>query len=105
MTFFESLSRSNYLVEHDLFPKTASHPRVKPKDRPFRDHALLFIDVEQKTSTRRSNFRHKLRNARQVFAPNHEAKKPCVEIALKQGWGKHTLEANKNGRSNRGSGS
>jgi hypothetical protein len=43
-----------------------------------------------------TNFGHKLRNAGQVFAPNHEVKKLCIEIALKQGWGKHTLGPKKN---------
>ena len=41
-------------------------------------------------------FRHKPRNAGQLFAANREAKKPCGEIALKQGWGKPTLQAKKN---------
>ena len=44
----------------------------------------------------RTNFHHKLRNIGQVFAPNHETKRLCIEIALKQGWGKHTLEPKKN---------
>jgi hypothetical protein len=43
-----------------------------------------------------TNFRHKLRNVGPVFAANHEAKKLYIEIALKQGRGKHTLEPKKN---------
>ena len=36
------------------------------------------------------------KNAGPVFAPNHEAKKLYIEIALKQRRGKHTLEPEKN---------
>jgi hypothetical protein len=51
-----------------------------------------------------TNFRHKLRNVGQVFAPNHETKRLCIEIALKQGWGKHTLEPKKNWAFEQGNG-
>jgi hypothetical protein len=43
-----------------------------------------------------TNFCHKLRNVGQVFALNRETKKLRIEIALKQGFGKHTLEPKKN---------
>jgi hypothetical protein len=29
------------LLEHDLSPKTGTHPRVKPEGRLFRDHAVV----------------------------------------------------------------
>jgi hypothetical protein len=43
-----------------------------------------------------SLFRHKPRNAGQIFAPNHEAKKLRIEIPLKQRRGKHAQEGKKN---------
>jgi hypothetical protein len=42
------------------------------------------------------DFRHKLRNVGLVFASNYETKKLRIEIALKQGRGKHALQAKKN---------
>ena len=57
----------------------------------FRNFLPLSKPVSYST---RTNFCHKLRKVGQVFALNHETKRPCIEITLKQGWGKHTLELN-----------
>ena len=71
--------------------------REKPAVRPYRYEGSLYSGRISATN-RETLVRFSPQTTKRWpgFAPNHEAKKLYIEIALKQGRGKHTLEPKKN---------